>query len=43
MPVTSAGLLVYRLVVSASGGSSALEVLIAHMGGPFWQRKDAGA
>ncbi|WP_348681143.1 NUDIX domain-containing protein [uncultured Microbacterium sp.] len=43
MPVTSAGLLVYRLAVSASGGSSALEVLIAHMGGPFWQRKDAGA
>jgi predicted NUDIX family NTP pyrophosphohydrolase len=24
-------------------GSDGLEVLIAHMGGPFWARKDAGA
>lgn len=37
MPVTSAGLLVYR------GDPTAREVLLAHMGGPFWQRKDAGA
>lgn len=43
MPVTSAGLLVYRPAVSASDSSTAFEVLIAHMGGPFWQRKDAGA
>ena len=33
---TSAGLLLYR----ARGDR--LEVLIAHMGGPFWQRKDDG-
>jgi predicted NUDIX family NTP pyrophosphohydrolase len=33
----SAGLLLYR----KSG--SALEVFLAHPGGPFWQRKDAGA
>jgi predicted NUDIX family NTP pyrophosphohydrolase len=31
----SAGLLVYRL-----GADSGLEVLIAHMGGPFWAEKD---
>ncbi|WP_439590922.1 NUDIX domain-containing protein [Microbacterium sp.] len=36
MPATSAGILLYRL---ASGA----EVLIAHMGGPFWAAKDAGA
>ncbi|WP_203581587.1 NUDIX domain-containing protein [Microbacterium hibisci] len=33
---TSAGILLYRL-------EPALEVLIAHMGGPFWASKDAGA
>jgi predicted NUDIX family NTP pyrophosphohydrolase len=32
----SAGILLYRLVPEP-------EVLIAHMGGPFWARKDAGA
>ena len=32
----SAGLLLFRRV-------PALEVLIGHMGGPFWARKDAGA
>jgi predicted NUDIX family NTP pyrophosphohydrolase len=36
MPTTSAGILLYRL-------SPALEVLIAHMGGPYWAKKDAGA
>lgn len=34
MPVLSAGLLLYR---RTDGG---LEVLIAHMGGPFWSGKD---
>jgi predicted NUDIX family NTP pyrophosphohydrolase len=34
---TSAGILLYR----TSGGSP--EVLLVHPGGPFWQRKDAGA
>lgn len=36
MVVTSAGILLYRL-------APAPEVLIAHMGGPFWAAKDAGA
>ncbi|GAA1094841.1 NUDIX domain-containing protein [Tsukamurella spumae] len=35
MTATSAGLLLHR----RSGG--AVEVLIGHMGGPFWARKDA--
>ncbi|OPF80732.1 DNA mismatch repair protein MutT [Streptomyces antioxidans] len=33
----SAGLLLYR------GAGPAVEVLLAHMGGPFWAAKDAGA
>ncbi|MDT3440053.1 MULTISPECIES: NUDIX domain-containing protein [unclassified Pseudofrankia] len=33
----SAGLLLYR------NAADRLEVLIAHMGGPFWARKDEGA
>lgn len=37
MPTTSAGILLYRLTGPAP------EVLIAHMGGPFWAAKDAGA
>ena len=37
MPKTSAALLLYR------HGGDGIEVLIAHMGGPFWARKDAGA
>lgn len=36
MATWSAGLLLYRR-------HPALEVLVAHMGGPFWSRKDAGA
>lgn len=35
MSVRSAGLLLYR--------PDPFEVLIAHMGGPFWRRKDVGA
>ena len=38
MPKRSAALLVYR-----RRGDSGPEVLIAHMGGPFWARKDARA
>ena len=34
---TSAGLIVFR------ERAGALEVLLAHMGGPFWARKDEGA
>jgi predicted NUDIX family NTP pyrophosphohydrolase len=38
VPVRSAGILLWRR--SADG---AVEVLIGHMGGPFWARKDAAA
>ncbi len=37
MPARSAGLLLHRR------RGHGLEVLIAHMGGPFWARKDRGA
>ncbi len=37
MPTTSAGLLLYRV------RDGVLQVLIGHMGGPFWARKDAAA
>ena len=36
-PTRSAGVLLHRI-----GDSGALEVLIGHMGGPYWARKDAG-
>lgn len=38
MTVRSAGILLYR-----QDPASALQVWIAHMGGPFWARKDARA
>ncbi|TLM75484.1 NUDIX domain-containing protein [Pseudarthrobacter sp. NamB4] len=38
MPVLSAGILLYR-----RPAADELEVWIAHMGGPFWARKDAHA
>lgn len=37
MPVHSAGLLLYRMT------DAAVEVLLAHMGGPFWAAKDDAA
>ncbi len=37
MAATSAGLLLYRF------GEAGPEVLIAHMGGPFWARREEGA
>lgn len=37
MPKQSAGLLLYRVE------KGVLQVLIGHMGGPFWVRKEAGA
>ena len=37
----SAGILLYRVV--DDGGEGRVEVLLGHMGGPFWARKDAGA
>lgn len=36
---TSAGIVLYR----RAGVGGHLEVLLAHMGGPYWERKDAGA
>jgi len=35
--MTSAGLILFR------ERDGTLEVLLGHMGGPFWARKDAGA
>lgn len=37
MPRTSAGILLHRL------GPAGREVLLGHMGGPFWARRDDGA
>lgn len=37
MPITSAGILLYRLHEGVP------QVLLAHPGGPFWRRRDAGA
>ncbi len=37
MPKKSAGLVVFREV------GASLEVLLVHMGGPFWSKKDEGA
>jgi predicted NUDIX family NTP pyrophosphohydrolase len=37
MPQTSAGLLLFRRT------SGALELFLAHPGGPFWKHRDAGA
>lgn len=40
----SAGLLLYRLCPGdPPAGERFLEVLLGHMGGPFWARKDDGA
>ncbi|HEY1155760.1 MAG TPA: NUDIX domain-containing protein [Arthrobacter sp.] len=44
MPVRSAGLLLYRQASdNGRGVPGGLQVWIAHMGGPFWARKDSGA
>ena len=37
----STGILLYRVV--DDGAEGGIEVLLGHMGGPFWARKDAGA
>ncbi len=39
MPLTSAGLLLFR----RREGGGGVEVLLGHMGGPFWAGRDAGA
>jgi len=38
MPKRSAGILLYRFAADGT-----CEVLVGHMGGPFWAKKDAGA
>ncbi len=38
----SAGILLFRRL-AGDGDGPAVEVLLAHPGGPFWKRKDAGA
>lgn len=45
MPMKSAGILLYRLTgeTGGPGDTPAFEVLIAHMGGPYWARKSEGA
>lgn len=42
MPQTSAGILMYRHV-DGTRRDGALEVLLAHPGGPFWRNRDLGA
>lgn len=47
-PVTSAGLLLYRPAQARRDedghrGEPGVEVLLGHMGGPFWARKDGAA
>jgi predicted NUDIX family NTP pyrophosphohydrolase len=43
MTKRSAGLLLYRFTDPADLRAGTLEILIAHMGGPFFARKDAAA
>ncbi|MGH3634681.1 NUDIX domain-containing protein [Mycobacterium sp.] len=43
MPKLSAGLLLYKVHDDVGLAIAAVEVLIAHPGGPFWARKDDGA
>ncbi|GAA4401792.1 NUDIX domain-containing protein [Tsukamurella soli] len=40
--ITSAGLLLYRFA-GGPDGAGGLEVLLAHMGGPFWRTRDEHA
>ena len=43
MPVRSAGILLWRFTPCAHGSGDELQVLIAHMGGPLWSRRDEAA
>lgn len=43
MTIRSAGLLLYRRGATGTTAGQDLEVWIAHMGGPFWARKDEHA
>jgi predicted NUDIX family NTP pyrophosphohydrolase len=39
----SAGIVLYRFTPSVTPGTAGLQVLLGHLGGPFFSRKDAGA
>ncbi len=39
----SAGIVLYRVRPAAPGGQDVVQVLLGHLGGPFWRAKDAGA
>ncbi|MBT2405373.1 MULTISPECIES: NUDIX domain-containing protein [unclassified Streptomyces] len=39
----SAGLLLFRQTGDGNASADGIEVLLGHMGGPFWERRDAGA
>ncbi|HVN13909.1 MAG TPA: NUDIX domain-containing protein [Kineosporiaceae bacterium] len=39
----SAGVLLYRFAVEPADSSRVPEVLLGHMGGPLWRRRDVGA
>lgn len=39
----SAGLLLFRQTGDERASDDGIEVLLGHMGGPFWERRDAGA
>ncbi len=39
----SAGTLLYQVGSGASGAAWGVSVLLVHMGGPFWARKDEHA
>ena len=43
MTVRSAGILLWRRSTRSPGTGNGLEVFIAHMGGPFWAKKDDAA
>jgi predicted NUDIX family NTP pyrophosphohydrolase len=43
LPRRSAGLLLFRRRGSEQGTEAGVEVMLVHMGGPFWARKDEGA
>jgi len=42
VPTQAAGIVLFRMA-EGDGGRADLEVLIAHMGGPFWSNKDERA
>jgi predicted NUDIX family NTP pyrophosphohydrolase len=43
VPIRSAGILLWRRATARDKAEVGLEVFIAHMGGPFWTKKDAAA